>query len=188
MVIVGGAEAWVMASELAATNVGVILQPVLCTPDQYDNRRCRSLSSLEHPMFHRHRVQDMNDLMTSVSILREAGVKLAVASDDDNFIHDVVWMAGWARWMSNRRIDGSLAASVPEMSHHEAVGLLTWQLADILGLNPEQGSIKKGRASLLNAVLYAGRHPMDTTAAPLALSFIPQTPERLVMRCNPRQV
>ncbi len=51
LVIVGGAEAWKAAKEISRSKgTSVLLTPVNCTPEKHDHRRCRSLSSLEHPI------------------------------------------------------------------------------------------------------------------------------------------
>jgi hypothetical protein len=189
VVIVGGAEAWLKANELAAANVSVVLRPVMCTPEAYDARRCRSLTSLEHPMFHQQQqVVDMNSLQTSISILHDAGVKLAVTSEDDNWVHDLVWLAGWTRWMSNRRVDGSLMET-QAMSLHEAVGLVTWNVADILGIDKTLRHGELTNATVFtSAVMYANGHPLKTTLAPLALSLVPTSQNRVILRCNPKQI
>lgn len=73
VVIVGGSEAWLLASELAEAGVGVLLGPWRCMPSAWEKRRC-------HPGL------PMED-ETSVQILLAAGVNLGLIAGGMPGVH-----------------------------------------------------------------------------------------------------
>lgn len=75
LVIVGGAEAWLVASALAAADVPVILDPTLNLPATFDTVNARS---------------------DAATILHKAGVRLAIAFPDWKNARNARQSAGWA--------------------------------------------------------------------------------------------
>eukprot|EP00004_Rigifila_ramosa_P019493 TRINITY_DN4960_c0_g1_i1.p1 TRINITY_DN4960_c0_g1~~TRINITY_DN4960_c0_g1_i1.p1 ORF type:complete len:902 (-),score=201.17 TRINITY_DN4960_c0_g1_i1:41-2650(-) len=72
LVIIGGAEAHILAARLATENVGVVLTPTRCTPGSWDQRRCSD---------------------AALSIFKNAGVPFALAATSD-LTHALRWLAG----------------------------------------------------------------------------------------------
>jgi hypothetical protein len=66
---------------------------------------------------------------STVSILREAGVKIGLSVPEDNFQRGLLWEAGWAR------VDD------PKMSISESIGLVSWNIADMYDLPYGTGRI-----------------------------------------------
>ena len=205
VVIAGGAEAWLVADELVKANVeGVILSPLRCTPEDYDSRRCGSLSSLQHPIllakdgFTEGSTLPPPDL--GIATLLAAGIRVAIASNSDNDVGSLAWEAGWAQWMSNRRVDGSLGSGA-SLSTKDAIGTLTWNLVKILHLVDEEledasnvGEITLG-SSLPNLVVYDG-NPLENFHAKLLLTVgsiqergrFSKNAARVEVRCFPVQI
>ncbi|KAI9204645.1 uncharacterized protein BJ171DRAFT_459226 [Polychytrium aggregatum] len=105
-VIVGGAEAWSVAAELAEAQVSVILQPARCTPGQWETRKCRPTGSRP----------------TGPEILKQHQVNFVLASVD--MAHELIWEAGWVKGDSTLNL----------FSDIDAIGLVTWKVADVFGL------------------------------------------------------
>ncbi|KAG0048444.1 hypothetical protein BGZ83_006601 [Gryganskiella cystojenkinii] len=105
--IIGATEAWTVADALAEAEVGVILRPYLCTPTQWTAQQCLPGAPLSNE--------------TGLSILYKAGVKVGLAALEPEDVRQLSWIAGWARSDLN-------------ISEKEAVALVSWNLADIVGL------------------------------------------------------
>jgi len=105
--IIGATEAWTIADALAEAEVGVILRPYLCTPSQWTAQQCLPGAPLSTE--------------TGLSILYKAGVKVGLAAFEAEDVRQLSWIAGWARSDLN-------------ISEKEAVGLVSWNLAEIIGL------------------------------------------------------
>jgi hypothetical protein len=205
--IVGGTEAGLVAAQLKNANIrGVILEPFQCTPEPIDSKRCRSLSSLGHPVLsglvHEQHDQPLAP-PTTVASLIEARVKVAISEEDDNDIQNLVFDAGWANWLAKRRVDGSMLSVNQNVS--DPVGLITWNIADILGLDasgdqnkkamPNVGRIAVGQPGA-SFVAYQG-NPFRSYEARIALSVSASqfatlkqsgTIDRARVSCWPRQL
>lgn len=125
-VILGGAEAHLVADHLARLDIPVVLQPARCYPITWQSRQC-----LAGPPLTRD---------TGLDILLRQGVRVGLASTDlDNGdARNLIWEAGW-----------NLAYKTG-MTREDAVGLVTWNLATIFGLDrPENpnpvGVLRQGR-------------------------------------------
>ena len=186
MVIVGGSEAWMVAKRLKETDTAVILTPVRCIPEHLDSKFCASMSSLMHPILFPLRPGE-KPAMTGISILRDNGVRFAVGPADDNMINSLLWDAGWAKSMSNKYVDGSAIHGIAEMSVHEAVGLVTWAVADILGLT-EFASIKLDGDMPNFSVYVNDHHPTEDLRANLAITVASMDADsnQSLIRCMPR--
>ncbi|KAJ2964035.1 hypothetical protein NQZ79_g901 [Umbelopsis isabellina] len=116
-VILGGAEAWLVAEHLAAENIPVILAPPRCRPLTWGMRHCLS----GKPM------QDA----TGLDVLVAKGVLVGVASldADDGYVRNLIWDAGW-----------NLATN-SKLTDTDAVGFVTWNIADIFGLRQPNGEL-----------------------------------------------
>jgi hypothetical protein len=87
-IILGGAEAWLVADHLAAEQIPVILAPPRCRPAFWGQRHCLS----GKPM------QDA----TGLDVLVAKGVLVGVASldADDGYVRNLIWDAGRFSYMA----------------------------------------------------------------------------------------
>ncbi|KAI9258533.1 hypothetical protein BY458DRAFT_517803 [Sporodiniella umbellata] len=118
-VILGGAESHWVASHLHRMDIPVILMPARCTPTTWQSRFCLAGPPLTS--------------QTALDILLEHQVRVALGSTDiDNGdARNLIWEAGW-----------NLAHN-KDLSPQTAVGLVTWNIANILGL--DQGVLVQGK-------------------------------------------
>ncbi|CAO3572103.1 unnamed protein product [Mortierella alpina] len=107
MALYGATEAWTVAEHLAQENIGVILGPYHCKPERWTAQRCLAGAPLSTE--------------TGLTALYRAGVKVGLAAGEFEDIRQLSWIAAWAR-------------SDLGMTEKEAVGLITWNLAEIVGL------------------------------------------------------
>ncbi|KAG0211955.1 hypothetical protein BGX28_007036 [Mortierella sp. GBA30] len=107
MSLLGATEAWTVAEYLAEAEIGVILRPYLCTPVQWTAQQCLPGAPLSEE--------------TGLSILYKAGVKVGLAAHEAEDVRQLSWTAGWARSDLN-------------ITEKEAVALVSWNLAEIVGL------------------------------------------------------
>ncbi|KAF9110782.1 hypothetical protein BGX27_005894 [Mortierella sp. AM989] len=105
--LLGAVEAWTVAEHLAEADIGVILRPYLCTPVHWTAQKCLPGAPLSED--------------TGLSILHKAGVKVGLAAHEPEDVRQLSWIAGWAK-------------SDLGISEKEAVGLVSWNLAEIVGL------------------------------------------------------
>ncbi|KAI9291681.1 hypothetical protein K502DRAFT_275315, partial [Neoconidiobolus thromboides FSU 785] len=111
LIILGGAEAWLVADELSYERIKVILQPVRCVPDTWSKRRCLTGAPLTKN--------------TTFTVLNKAGVELGFAPDEDGeYAHNLIWEASWAYHQAKG-----------ELSEIEAIGLVSWNLQEMFHLN-----------------------------------------------------
>ncbi|KAF9366937.1 hypothetical protein BGX34_000058 [Mortierella sp. NVP85] len=105
--LVGATEAWTVAEHLAEANIGVILRPYLCTPAKWTAQQCLPGAPLSEE--------------TGLSVLHKAGVKVGLAAHEPEDVRQLAWIAGWAK-------------SDLGITEKQAVGLVSWNLAEIVGL------------------------------------------------------
>ncbi|KAI9487510.1 MAG: hypothetical protein EXX96DRAFT_553535 [Benjaminiella poitrasii] len=115
LVILGGSESHLVAEHLARLDVPVILMPARCFPTTWQSRYC-----LTGPPVTPY---------TNLDILLKHHVRVALGSTDvDNGdARNLIWEAGW-----------NLAHN-HDLTPQEAVGLVTWNVADIFGLKDSHG-------------------------------------------------
>lgn len=114
LVVVGGAESHLVADELAAADVGVVLAPLLSYRATWDQRRALTGAPLTNG--------------TAVDALVAAGVKVAVGLEEDWLVHDLALLAGVAYANGGGRI-----------SEREALALVGRNVCEMLGLGGEKG-------------------------------------------------
>ncbi|KAI8391310.1 uncharacterized protein BYT42DRAFT_556455 [Radiomyces spectabilis] len=119
-VILGGAEAYLVANHLSRLDVPVILMPARCYPATWQSRECLAGPPLTQK--------------TGLDILLSYGVRVALASTDaDNGdARNMIWEAGW-----------NLAHN-HDLSLSDAVGLVTWNPAKIFNLQKDANSAAAG--------------------------------------------
>ncbi|KAF8925052.1 hypothetical protein BGZ47_003511 [Haplosporangium gracile] len=105
--LLSATEAWTVADHLAEAEIGVILRPYLCTPVQWTAQKCLPGAPLSKE--------------TGLSVLYNAGVNVGLAAHEPEDVRQLSWIAAWARSDLN-------------ISEKEAVGLVSWNLAEIVGL------------------------------------------------------
>ncbi|RUS31021.1 hypothetical protein BC938DRAFT_478605 [Jimgerdemannia flammicorona] len=131
IIILGGAEAHLVASHLAAAEIPVILNPPLCTPSTFDTQRClpgRPLSNL-----------------TAVHVLHQAGVLIGLGVADDGLTRNLAWDAGLA-----------YQSGLGLISEPDAVALVTSNIEKIFGLEGKMsvGALAPGTEA--DFVVYSG--------------------------------
>lgn len=186
MVLVGGSEAYILAKELSAHNISVILSPLMSIPEDYESRRTRSYSSLDHPILTGKKLNLSQNLKT----LRDHGVPIGIASHE---VHEIFWDAAISREMSGQLLDGSDVSQ--KMSFHEAVGLVTWNAAKLICVKKENVGSIKVRKGGLNMVVFANGHPLQSFTSKMVFSFTTRGEESLGLSermskilCNPQQI
>ncbi|KAH7032291.1 hypothetical protein BKA57DRAFT_477771 [Linnemannia elongata] len=110
LVLLGATEAWTVADYLAKENVSVILQPYHCSPNQWTAQRCLPGAPLTKE--------------TSLTALYKAGVQVGLSALEFEDLRQMSWFAGWAR-------------SDLGLTEQEAFGLVSWNLAKIVGLSKD---------------------------------------------------
>ncbi|KAI0007176.1 amidohydrolase [Xylariaceae sp. FL0662B] len=110
VVVVGGAESHLVADELAAAGVGVVLSPFLAYGESWDQRRALTGAPLTNG--------------TAVDALVRAGARVAVGIEEDWLVRDVGLLAG----IAYKNGGGAL-------SEGDALGLVSDNVYEILGLN-----------------------------------------------------
>ncbi|KAI8972923.1 hypothetical protein BDB01DRAFT_808623 [Pilobolus umbonatus] len=128
-VILGGAESHLIADHLNRLNVPVILMPARCFPVTWQSQSCLMGPPLSAD--------------TTLDILLRKNVTVAIGSTDaDNGdARNLIWEAGW-----------NLAHN-KQLTPHEAVGLVTWNIAQFLGLE-DVGTLTVGKPA--DFVAYSG--------------------------------
>lgn len=125
-IILGGAESHLVAKHLARNRIPVILMPARCYASTWQSRLC-----LYGPPLTPETVLD---------VLVRHGVTVGLASTEfeNGDARNLIWEAGW-----------NLAHNA-HLSEEEAIGLVTWNVAEMFGLDrPENpspaGVLRQGR-------------------------------------------
>lgn len=109
LAIIGAAESHLVADDLAAANVGVILSPLLDKGETWDARRSLTGAPLTNG--------------TNIDVLLDAGVKVGIGLNEDWEVRDLGFSAGIAYNNGGGRL-----------SKKEAVDLISTNVYEILGL------------------------------------------------------
>lgn len=112
--LLGATEAWTVAEHLAEADIGVILRPFLCTPVKWTAQQCLPGAPLSEE--------------TGLSVLYNAGVKVGLAAEEPEDVRQLSWLAGWAK--SDLGLD-----------EKQAIGLVSWNLAELVGLPPNPSGL-----------------------------------------------
>ncbi|RKP22565.1 hypothetical protein SYNPS1DRAFT_31826 [Syncephalis pseudoplumigaleata] len=121
VVIFGGAEAHLLAADLADYEIPVVLDKARCQPESWSSRRCL----LGQPLTQ----------YTAAQTLHKAGVKVMLSSFDLGDTRQLLWEAGFQHRRDPQLIDEAAA-----------IGMVTWQVADAFGL-ATAGRITSGGAA-----------------------------------------
>ncbi|KAJ3064162.1 hypothetical protein HDU98_000128 [Podochytrium sp. JEL0797] len=109
LVVAGGSGAWVVADELAAAGVGVLLQGPRCQASSWEMRWCKAYGSGE---------------ASSFEILKGAGVKVGFGGVEPDQVRGLLFEAGW----------GTVGEGRGRGEVMDAVGVVTWRVAELFGL------------------------------------------------------
>ncbi|KAF9582989.1 hypothetical protein BGW38_010464 [Lunasporangiospora selenospora] len=145
LVFQGATEAWTIAEHLTENNVGVILQSYHCRPDRWTAQQCLAGPPLTKE--------------TGLTALIRAGVKVGLAAEVSESVRELSWTAAEAR-------------SDLGLTTQEAAGLLSWNLAELVGIK---------NADNMGMVLYSG-NPFEFGAKVSAIIG----GGRPGIACNPR--
>ncbi|KAJ3224410.1 hypothetical protein HDU81_008568 [Chytriomyces hyalinus] len=130
LVIRGASGAWAVAGLLAQFKIPVVLSPSRCKPFGWEKQWCRSVDH-QGP--------------TAYEILKRAGVDVAISNDQTDASRSLLFEAGWATVASS--------TSGGKVDSADAVGSVTWKVADMFGLEPNSGV---GRISVGSRALIVG--------------------------------
>ncbi|KAI9345320.1 hypothetical protein BDR26DRAFT_893525 [Obelidium mucronatum] len=114
LVLAGATGAWAVADEIARANVPVLLLPPRCQQGSWEQRWCRPYG---------------NGGSSTYEILKNAGVKVAITVHEPDQVRSLLFEAGWAT--VGESLGGKLVDAM------DAVGVVTWRVADALGLGDE---------------------------------------------------
>ncbi|KID74998.1 uncharacterized protein G6M90_00g055900 [Metarhizium brunneum] len=109
MAVMGGAESYLVAAELAAASVGVILQPLQPMPQTWDQRRALSGAPLTNG--------------TAADWLVTAGVTVAVGLPEDWYVRDLGFEAGTAYRNGNGRFTEKSALDLVSRNIYKILGV-----------------------------------------------------------------
>lgn len=119
-VVMGGAEAHLVAQHLADADIPVILRPTLCTPASFDSIHCLTGAPLTNG--------------TAAHVLHRHGVKIALGVEDDGLARNLAWDAGWlAATSPNTATDDA-----SHISEEEAMRFVTTNIQEIFGLSSSE--------------------------------------------------
>lgn len=109
LIILGGAESYLLASELAASNTSVILAPVFAYATTWDQRRSLPGAPLSNG--------------TAIDVLLAAGVRVALGVDEDWEARDLYFQAGTVQANSGGRLSDKQAVALAAGNLYEMLGL-----------------------------------------------------------------
>ena len=113
LIIVGGAESHMLANELAAAEVGVVLAPLLSYSETWDQRRSLTGAPLTNG--------------TAIDVLHAAGVKVAIGTKEDWETRDLYLSAALRMLMV-----------VEMISEKDALAFVSSNIYEMLGLKREK--------------------------------------------------
>ncbi|KAH6976074.1 hypothetical protein BKA56DRAFT_489116 [Ilyonectria sp. MPI-CAGE-AT-0026] len=116
MAILGGAEAHLVASELAEASVGVILSPLQSMGDSWDSLRALSGAPLTNG--------------TTIDLLIDAGVVTAIGLKEDWEVRDLGFAAGTAFKNGDGRLSEKAALDLVSTNIYRILGVNVGQIAD----------------------------------------------------------
>jgi hypothetical protein len=108
LAILGGAESHLVATELAAADVGVILLPLQVHTSNWDQRRSLPGAPLSNG--------------TTIDYLLDAGVTVAIGLYEDWYIRDLGFEAGKAYHNGNGRLGEKAALDLVSVNVHKILG------------------------------------------------------------------
>jgi imidazolonepropionase-like amidohydrolase len=109
VVIIGGAESFLLADELAAAKVGVVLTPLLSYRAEWEQRRALTGAPLTNG--------------TAIDKLVDAGVVAAIGIDEDWLVRDVGLLAGIAYKNGEGRLTRKEALDLVSTNVYKLLGL-----------------------------------------------------------------
>ncbi len=176
MTIFGGAEAWKVASKLAAASVNVIITSTRCTPGFWETRDCILPNGIGKGLDY---INQKNVSMTlpAAQILTQNGVKVGLGIGETNFARGLLWEASW---IYHDSLQSSNAMKKPSLTVEEALGMVTWNVADVTGSSESVGRLAVGDAARF--VAYSTNPIVDGFSS--KISVITNS-DRIV--CNPTQ-
>ncbi|CAG8468692.1 10936_t:CDS:2 [Dentiscutata heterogama] len=133
LVILGGTEAHMHAAELAKHRIPVILTPPRPVPTSWSAQHALTGAPITNT--------------TGIEILHANKVLVGIGASESGLERNLIWDAGWVG-INSRGV----------ISEKEALGFISWNLEEILGLNRRNRRLMKG--NIANFVAYDG-NPFD---------------------------
>lgn len=115
MLLIGGAEAHLLAAELAEAGVGVVLAPLLSYRSEWEERRALTGAPITNG--------------TGVDVLLDAGVRVAIGLEEDWVVRDLGLLAGVV-WRNGQG----------RVKEEEAMALVGGNIYAMLGIEEEEGA------------------------------------------------
>ncbi|KAI1361514.1 amidohydrolase [Xylaria arbuscula] len=109
LVIIGGAESFIVADELAAADVGVVLSPLFSYRTSWDQRRALTGAPLTNG--------------TAVDHLLDAGVTVAIGLEEDWIVRDLGVLAGIVYKNGGGKLDEGQALDLAGANVYKLLGL-----------------------------------------------------------------
>lgn len=116
MVIIGGAESHIVADELAAAGVGVVLAPLQSYANSWDERRALTGAPLTNT--------------TTVDVLVDAGVTVAIGLEEDWVMRDLALLAGKAYKNGGGRLTEKAALDMISTNVYDMLGVSALEARD----------------------------------------------------------
>lgn len=157
VVFTGVAEGWRVADKLAKANIPVITGPVIAMPTRNSDRYDKAYAN--------------------PGLMRKAGVKVAIRSNDSENVRNLPWHAGFA--------------AAYGMGREEALKAITIVPAEIFGVADKLGSLEVGKTAnlvvttgdiletksqILHVFIDGWQVPMDSRHIQLYKEFLNRTP------------
>ncbi|CAG8630950.1 1203_t:CDS:2, partial [Paraglomus brasilianum] len=111
LVIVGGAESYILASHLAKRKIPVVVTPARPVPELWTAQNVLTGPPISNK--------------THIEILHEHKVLVGIGVSDPSFARNLVWDAGWVCKNSKNNA----------ISEKDAIGFISWNLEQIFGID-----------------------------------------------------
>ncbi|KAJ3128445.1 hypothetical protein HK100_009166 [Physocladia obscura] len=121
LVIAGASGAWHVADEISKAEVPVILLPARCQRYSWEMRWCKQVGGIGPSTY---------------EILKAAGVTVGISVKEANQVRNLLFEAGWATVGD---------AKERKINDFDAIGSITWRIAEIFGIGDRVGTIRVGK-------------------------------------------
>ena len=111
-------------------------------------------------------------MFPAAHILKKQGVKVGLGFAEDNFARGLVWEAGWVYATSSSIFQSNNLTEKDRLVSHEALGMVTWDMAEITGMKGLAGEIRvnePARYLVYNADPIQGMHQLGGLASHLQM-------------------
>jgi hypothetical protein len=143
----------------------VLLQPARCTAGEWDTRKCLHPNGIGTGLNYGmgtdadHDKNDPQMAYPAATILSKAGVKVGLSFVEDNFFRGLMWEAAWV-YGQTQDANRALKNMSMTLSSSDALGMVTWNVGDLMGLPPSTARIEIGKPA--SFIMYGdSNHPIE---------------------------